>query len=352
MSRQKLVVAVDLLGSDKGPEEIAEGVRLAMRALGHSVTILPVGPASLVHELRSGTGIRLDCVTDVVVTPQDSLPEVLRKTESSVVIVTRMVASKKADALFSCGDTRAAVLWAARDADKGGIGRIDGVRRPPLALVIPTLKQGKVVILDAGANVECSPEDLLCFARLGVTFVGAMIRLAGPVRVGLLSNGEEPTKGNTLTRAAFELLTEQLPGFAAEFVGNVQPTDAISGEVDVVVADGFVGNIDFKAMEAGVEMVMTSLRRHLMVSWRTRIGALLARPAFEGVKRDLAPEEFGAMPLLGVDGIVMIGHGNSDYRAVAKGIEEAAEYVRRGLADRIKEAMGSIPATAVTGEIP
>ncbi len=330
MSRRKPVVAVDLLGSDKGPEEIAEGVRLAMLSLRSSVEILPVGPAKLVHDLMATVHLRADFCTEV--------KGDLRSRNSSVAIATGLVARGEADALVSFGDTRSAVVWAARDRKKRGLGLVEGVTRPPLALIAPTLKGGKVVILDAGANVDCLPEDLLCFAKLGRAFVGAVMCPVEPVRVGLLSNGEEPTKGNVLTKAAFKLLGEQLSGSASEFVGNVQPTDAISGEVDVVITDGFDGNIDFKAKEAGVLLAVESLKRNLKaLRWWRKLGVALIRPALDEVKRELAPEEFGSMPLLGVNGIVMIGHGSADRRAAARGIEEAAKYARLDLATAIAE---------------
>lgn len=335
MNHAKPVVAVDLLGSDKGPEEIAEGVRMAYRSFGGEVKVVVVGPPGicqmLFHECR-GMVERI-VVAETTTTAEHGPYEVLHARESSVAKSVALVAAKGADAVLSFGDTRSAVMWAARLSDKGGLGLTEGIARPPLALLIPTIKQGQVVLLDAGANTDCSPELLVEFAQLGRAFASVVMSITVP-RVGLLANGEEDTKGDRLTKATHEMLRGS-PGFA----GNVQASDIISGDVEVVVADGFSGNIAFKAMEGGVRAVTSSLKRNISSRWYTKLGALLLKPALSAVKRELASSQFGAMPLLGTNGIVMIGHGNADSEAVMHAIRVSAKYADLNLVERMKAVL-------------
>jgi glycerol-3-phosphate acyltransferase PlsX len=215
------------------------------------------------------------------------------------------------------------------------------VKRAPLALVVPAIDEmgtrKKVVVMDAGANADVAPETLVEFAHLGKAFSEATILSGRPAKIGLLSNGEESSKGNDLSRRAFKLLEDGVEGFR----GNIQGSDVLRGLVDVVVTDGFSGNVWFKASEGGVEITRALLKYYTKRSLLAIIGMFLARGALNAVKRTLAPEEFGSMPLLGlVKGVVMIGHGAANARAVERGIEETARYVRLGLTEKIKNAMG------------
>lgn len=318
-----VTVVVDLDGSDKGPEEIAAGVVLALCGdVGFGV--IAVGRPDVVEWLKR----RCPPVVGV------SIEETATGRKSSIAVATEMVAAGEAGAVVTFGNTRDAVMRSALPLDRGGLGLVEGVTRPPLALVLPTPDGRDVVFLDAGAHVDCPPDLLVEFARLGRAFAQVAIGIRGP-RIALLSNGEEKGKGNRASKGAYDLLEGE-----GWFVGNVQASDLLAGAVDVVVTCGFPGNIGFKALEAGAMTVMALLRQGAKRGVRGMLGAWLLRPVFEEIRAALSPSALGAMPMLGHrKGVMMIGHGASDRHAVAAGIAAAAHYVWVKLPERMAQAM-------------
>ncbi len=209
------------------------------------------------------------------------------------------------------------------------LGRLRGVKRPALATRFPTRK-GFCVVLDIGANAECKPEYLLQFAVMGAIYAAHVLGVQNP-RVGLLSNGEEAGKGNDLVKATYPLLEKS----GLNFIGNVEGKELFNGDADVVVTDGFTGNVLLKGSEAVTKLIIDTLKEQLMASPRTKLGALLAKPAFAALKGMLDPSEIGAAPLMGVNGLVFIGHGRSDARAMLSAIRAARQAVDHDLLEKL-----------------
>jgi glycerol-3-phosphate acyltransferase PlsX len=257
---------------------------------------------------------------------------VRRKKNSSIVMATRLVKEGEASALVSAGSTGAAMAAALL-----GLGRIKGIDRPAIAGVLPNVK-GFTVLLDIGANTDCKPHNLLQFGIMGYLYAKNILGVEEP-RVGLLSNGEEKTKGNETTLSAFPLLTDA----DINFIGNVEGRDIFCGGVDVVVCDGFVGNIVLKAGEGLAMALYKMMREEITKSWLAKIGTLMAEPALRMFKSRVDYAEYGGAPLLGVDGISIICHGSSTSRALKNGIGVARQSVEKGLVKSIRESIaGSV----------
>jgi glycerol-3-phosphate acyltransferase PlsX len=231
-------------------------------------------------------------------------------------------------AFVTAGNTGGAMFNAIRT-----LGRIEGVDRPALPAVIPT-QSGKCVAVDVGVNVDCKPEFLLQFALFGSTYAKIMLGIKKP-RVGLLSNGEEEGKGNMLVKETHQLLKAS----KLNFIGNVEGKEVFGGKVDVVVTDGFVGNVFLKASEAVAKFMFDTLRTELYSSTRNKLGAALAKPAFKNLKKLLDPDEIGALPLLGVDGLVLIGHGRSNSRAIESALAQAQRSIEANLLKEMKKTL-------------
>ncbi|HAF61625.1 MAG TPA: phosphate acyltransferase PlsX, partial [Anaerolineaceae bacterium] len=223
-------------------------------------------------------------------------------------------------AFVTAGNTGGAMFNAIRT-----LGRIKGVERPALPAVIPT-QSGKCVAVDVGVNVDCKPEFLVQFALFGSTYAKIMLGIENP-RIGLLANGEEAGKGNALVKETYLLLKET----NLNFIGNVEGKEVFGGKVDVVVMDGFVGNVFLKGSEAIAKFMFDSLKSELYSSTRNKIGAALAQPAFRNLKKMMDPDEIGALPLLGVDGLVLIGHGRSNTRAIESALIQAQRSIDANL---------------------
>jgi glycerol-3-phosphate acyltransferase PlsX len=239
----------------------------------------------------------------------------------------------RAAALFSAGHTGATVL-----AAHAAFGRLPGVDRPALATVIPT-RRTPAVLLDSGANAECRPQHLVQFAVMGSAYARAAIGCANP-RVGLLSIGEEESKGNELTREAHQLLKSA----PVNFVGNVEGRHVYAGEADVIVCDGFTGNVTLKISEGLVETVERLLHAELAATFGTRVGYLLSRQAYRRFRKRLDYSEYGGAPLVGVAGLCIVGHGRSSAKAVRNAVAMGARFVREGLLDRLAREVGSAAA--------
>jgi glycerol-3-phosphate acyltransferase PlsX len=243
-----------------------------------------------------------------------------KKPQNSMAVGLELVKSGAGQAFVTAGNTGGAMFNALRV-----LGRIKGVSRPALTARFP-VKNGTCVVLDIGANADCRPEFLLQFAIMGNLYAEKLLGVKNP-RIGLLSNGEEAGKGNQLIKETFPLLEKS----GLNFIGNVEGKELFGGMADVVVTDGFTGNILLKSSEAVSKLMTDTLKEKLMSSFITRLGALLAKPAFTQLKQMLDPSEIGAAPLLGIDGLVFVGHGRSDARAMTSAIRVAQQAIKADL---------------------
>jgi len=320
-------VAVDALGGDRAPQEIVAGARAAA-----APGIVPVvyGPADLDTQ-----GLE-HVATDGAVEMDDKPGEAVRgKPGSSLVRAVRAVADGDADAVVSAGNTGAMLA-----ASLLHIRRLPGVYRPGIAVVIPT-GHGPSVLIDAGANADARPEHLLQFAHMGCVFAEEILGVERP-RVRLLSIGEEPEKGNLLTLEAHALLADD----DLLFDGNTEGRTLLVGEADVIVTDGFTGNVALKTLEGTIRSVLAALRSEAEASVRGKLGGALLRPAVRGLRTRLDPEEHGGGYLLGLRGLVVISHGSSSRRAIANAIRMAARGVEHEIVRRLQE---SLPSRQRTG---
>ncbi len=324
-------IAVDSMGGDHAPSEVVKG---AVEAAGERrVPIILVGDrAAIDYELSKyeTTGLPLEVRHASEVVQMDEHPAacIRRKPDSSVVVCADLVSSGEAQAMVSAGNTGAATAVATLK-----LGRIKGIDRPAIGTVLPT-RNGNSVMLDAGANVDCDVRNLLQFAVMGNEYARTVLGIEQP-RIGLLSIGEEPTKGNELTKAANAGLSQ----LGANFVGNIEGKDVFAGTADVIVCDGFVGNVVLKAAEGMAELVLTSLRNEISRNPMSRLGALVFRGAFGRVKAELDYAEYGGAPLLGVNGVCIVCHGRSDCRAISNAIGKAALAVESDVVSCIKAAV-------------
>jgi len=275
--------------------------------------------------------------SEVIAMEDKAVQAVRAKRDSSLRVGLRLVREGKAAGFVTAGNTGAAMATA-----KMVLGGLPGVDRPALAAVIPTAIGTVAILLDVGANVDCKPHNLEQFAVMGEIYFRSMFGTRRP-RVGLLSIGEEESKGNDLTREAFPLL-KQLP---LNFIGNVEGRDLYNGKVDVIVADGFVGNVALKTSEGVANLVRATLKESLKATITRQVGYLLSRSAFADFKKRLDHTEYGGAPLLGVKGVCFITHGSSNANAIKNAIRVAAEFAELRINDKIEKELAQIPA-AVT----
>jgi phosphate acyltransferase len=315
-------VAVDALGGDKAPGEIVAG---ALEARSPEIEPVLVGPRGLETH-----GLELVESTQEIEMDEKPADAVRAKPDSSLVVACNLVGEGRADAAVSAGNTGAILA-----ASLVGVRRLAGVRRPAIAAVIPSQEQPSVLI-DAGANAEARPEHLLQFGHMGSIFAREMLDVADP-EVGLLSIGEEPEKGNRLTIEAHDLLRES----GLNFRGNVEGRELLHGAADVVVCDGFTGNVSLKLLEGTIKTVLDELREEIVATPRGKLGGLLIRPAARRLRRRLDPDTYGGAYLLGLRGLVVIAHGNSSRVAVANAIRLAARGVEHRVVERLGERLGS-----------
>jgi phosphate acyltransferase len=338
------VIALDAMGSDRAPKPEIEGALQAARQYG--VRVLLVGPEALIrpeldrHHSASRLAIEIVNASEYI-TMEDKVEAIRAKRDSSMRVGLRLVREGQAAGFVTAGNTGAAMATA-----KIVLGAVPGVDRPALAAVFPTAPGPVAMLLDVGANVDCKPHNLEQFAVMGDIYFRAMFgRRSGTPRprVGLLSIGEEETKGNELTREAFQLM-KQLP---LNFVGNVEGRDLYNGHVDVIVADGFVGNVALKISEGVANLVRTALKESLKATITRQVGALLSRSAFTDFKKRLDHTEYGGAPLLGVKGVCIITHGSSNANAIKNAVRVAAEFAQRGINESIERGLAALhPLTA------
>lgn len=326
-------IVVDAMGSDNRPEPDVAGAVLAAREFGETM-ILVGDQVRLAAELakHDTAGLSLEvCHAPEEVTMTDKPSEVVKgKPASSLHVGLALVRDGKADALVTAGNTGAVLAIATLRAV--GVGRIAGIKRPGLGVVFP-IKE-RPFLIDSGANADCKPEFLLQFAIMGSIYMERVHLVENP-RVGLISNGEEEGKGTELVKESGALL--QASGL--NYVGNIEPKEFMSGAADVAVTDGFSGNLIMKTSEAIAKYMSDTIREELMAGPRTIVGGLLARPAFGRVRRQLDPEEVGGAPLLGVNGVVIIGHGRSGAYAIKQAVSQARVVVQSGVVQAIEEGI-------------
>jgi phosphate acyltransferase len=309
-------IAVDAMGGDRGPEAVIEGA-LAARADGVEPVLF--GAADL-----DTHGLELVPTTQVVGMDEKPADAFRSKADSSLVRAVKAVADGEAEAVVSPGNTGAMLA-----AGLVLIRRIPGVRRPAIAVPIPA-RRGPCVLVDAGANAECRPEHLLQFATMGAVFAEEMLGIAEP-QVRLLSIGEEPEKGNQLALEAHALLAAS----ELDFRGNAEGRDILEGAADVLVTDGFTGNVALKTVEGTIRTVMTGLREEIEATSRGKLGGLLIRPAARRLRSRLDPDTYGGAYLLGLRGLVVIADGNSSPTAIANAIRLAARGVEHDVVGRL-----------------
>ncbi len=330
-------IALDALGSDKAPDPEIRGAILACRQL--PVRVHLVGPEDVLRRslsmMLNGERLPIEIVhaSEHIGMDEKAAHAVRTKRDSSMRVGLKLVREKKVAGFLTAGNTGAAMATA-----KMVLGTLPGVDRPALAMVVPTLSGSPSILLDVGANVDCKPHNLEQFAVMGDLYARSVLKILRP-RVGVLSVGEEESKGNDLTRETFALL-KQLP---INFIGNVEGRDIYNGNCDVIVCDGFVGNVALKTSEGLTKLVREMLKASLTTTVTAQVGALLSRKAFNAFKKRLDPSEYGGAPLLGVRGVCFIGHGSSSDRAIMNGIRVTAEFAQAGINERIEREFSERP---------
>jgi phosphate acyltransferase len=321
-------IAIDAVGGDFAPEAVLEGVTAALAA-DRDLTVLLVGPKAVVDAFAA-TRARVEPVAaeDTIGMQEHGASAVRAKKESSIVVGCRLVRDGVADAFFSAGNTGAMMAAGALVT-----GRLPGVMRPAIGTALPTTGD-PCVMLDVGANADCRPEHLVQFAHMGRAYAQAALGIAEP-RVALLNIGEEPTKGSLLAQEAHALMAASVPGFT----GNVEGRDITTGAADVIVTDGFTGNVALKLMEGLSKSLLAQVRDAMTTSLASKAAAAVLRPALRGLWARLDPEELGAAPLLGLRGLILIGHGSSGPRAVASALRVGAKAVRQDVVGRLAASL-------------
>jgi phosphate acyltransferase len=331
-------IAVDAMGGDFAPQPVVDGALAAVRHFEMGVAL--VGPPVVLeaelarHPDIDSARIRLVPASDVIAMEESPSAALRRKPDASIKVAARLVAAGEAAGLFSAGHTGATVMSA-----HAAFGMLPGVDRPALGATIPTRTGRPAILLDVGASVECRPQHLLQFAVMGAVYARVALGIEAP-RVGLLSIGEEETKGNELTRDAHRLLKNA----PLAFIGNVEARDIYSGRADVIVCDGFTGNVALKISEGLVEVVERLLHDELTSTVTMRVGSLLTLRALRRFRRRVDYSEYGGAPLLGVGGVAIVGHGRSSAKAVRNAVAIAYRFASTNFIRRVQD---DIAAAAV-----
>lgn len=353
-------VALDAMGGDHGSDQLIAGAVEAVCAYGHQVVLVGDQQSlqkALDQQIRlhldncSGEGpcardmnahlakISIVHTTQVVGMEESPMDGIRKKKDSSIRVAFQLLHLKKVDAVVSAGNSGATLAAAVKE-----VGRLPGISRPGIAGIFPTLKQ-PLVVMDVGANVDCRPQHLYQFAIMATAFSKALFGIDHP-KVGLLSIGEEGGKGNALVKGTHEILRQS----SLKYVGNVEGRDFFRGDVDVMVCDGFVGNICLKLSEGLAEALVFMLRDELTKNLKSKVGYLLTKKAYANIKKRTDYAEYGGGPLLGLNGTGIICHGRSNATAIKNAIRVAAELVSNKMNDRIVEMLGAAEALAVDPE--
>ncbi|MBN1399430.1 MAG: phosphate acyltransferase PlsX [Anaerolineae bacterium] len=328
-------IVLDAMGSDRAPAVDVEGGVRAARRFGHEIIL--VGrreelEAELAKHDAVGLPVSIVPASQTIEMGEHPSQAVRSKPDSSMVVGMGLVREGQAAAFVSAGNTGG--VMASALASAGRLGRIPGIHRPALAAMVPGIA-GPSLVLDIGANTDCRPEWLIQFAVMGAVYARNVMGIENP-RIGLLSNGEEDTKGNQLVQEAHAMLRS----LSVNFVGNVEGKDIVQSLADVVVTDGFVGNVAIKTAEGVASMLLASLRREIKARPLAMLGGLLAKPAFRAVAKKLDHREYGGAPLLGVNGVVIVGHGRSDALAIENAVGAAIHAVNGNLIEAIRHDIG------------
>jgi len=320
-------IAIDAMGGDHAPGKIVKGA-LDAAAEWPDTRLLLVGDRERLEPLLAGKApgnVEVVHASEVIGPDDEPVRAVRRKKEASMVVAGRLVKEGGADAMISAGNTGALMTTGLLV-----VGRIEGIERPALAQMLPTLDGKGVLVLDLGANMDATPEQLVQYAIMGSVYRKGLHGMERP-RVGLLNVGTEPGKGNELTKAAFGLLE----GAPVHFVGNVEARDLLDGVCDVLVCDGFAGNIMLKSLEGAAGSIFSMLKDAFKRNWRTKLAAAIMLPGLRGLKKMMDYKEYGGAPLFGLNGVVIKGHGSSDALALKNAVREARIAVGGGLIGRI-----------------
>jgi glycerol-3-phosphate acyltransferase PlsX len=329
-------IVVDAMGGDHAPAVAVEGAVQAARILDAEIVL--VGQQEKVHgELdkhdTAGLALTVQHASQVIEMDEHPAAAVKEKKDCSMVVGMEMLKRQEADAFFTAGNSGGALA-----AALFRLGRIRGIKRPALSTIFPSqTPQGYCFLLDIGANADCKPEYLEQFALMGSIYAERVLGVPNP-RVAIVSNGEEEGKGNQLVQETVPLLKAG----RFNFVGNAEGKDIPWGLADVIVTDGFTGNVVIKLAEGVSGLLLDILKQEITSSNLSKVGALLAKPAFDQVKKRLDYREYGGAPLLGVDGVVIVGHGRSDSLAIRNGIRMAAQAVENGVLDAIKQGLTEV----------
>lgn len=312
-------IVVDAMGGDNAPSVVVEGSLLAAKEYGFEI-VLVGSQAAIEDELDKhksiSPNISVRHASEVIEMDEPAALSIKRKRDSSIIVGVDLVKNKQADAFVSAGNTGAVVC-----ASTLGMRLLEGVERPGIAIIFPTLK-GISLLIDAGANIDPKPSHLLQYGIMGKAFSHYILKKSNP-SIGLLNVGEEETKGTDFVKESYQLLSES----KLNFIGNVEGRDIFHGTADVIVCDGFIGNVVLKVSESLAETLSEFLRRELTKSFMTKLGAFLSGPAFRALKKEIDYSEYGGAPLLGVDGICIISHGRSSAKAIKNAIRQAGEFV-------------------------
>jgi len=335
-------IAVDAMGSDHAPHAEVEGAIHASRAYG--VQVVLVGKAEEVRPLLSEKGgrglpIEVHHATQVVAMNEQPSSALRKKRDSSIRVAADLVRNGQASGLVSAGNTGAVMA-----ISKTVIGGLPEVDRPALAAVIPTLT-GHAVLLDVGANIDCKPHHLVQFAIMGHLFCRKLVGVQAP-RVGLLSVGEEEGKGNELTKEVYKALKKA----PLNFIGNVEGRDIYNGRADVIVCDGFTGNVALKTSEGLIEAVLKLLKDELSSNLQAKLGALLSQQAFRHLKKRLDYSEYGGAPLLGLRGVTIICHGRSSANAIKNAIRVALEFSENNVNQTLESELKMVEDPGKSGQ--
>jgi glycerol-3-phosphate acyltransferase PlsX len=336
------IIALDAMGGDHAPRAEVEGAVLAARELGVRVVLVGIEEKvrqELNRHRHHGLPIEILQAAEVITMSDSPSHAFRRKKESSMHVAARLVRDGKADALVTAGNTGAAMTVA-----RFVLGTLPSVDRPALAAAFPNMKEKVSVILDVGANVDSKPEQLVQFAVMGEIYYRTIWGVRKP-RVALLSIGEEEMKGNELTRE----VSNRLKQASFNFTGNVEGRDVFRGDVDVIVCDGFIGNIALKISEGLVEHIGGMLKKAIKSSLTSQLGYALSKRAFDDFRKRTDYSEYGGAPLLGVRGVTIIGHGRSNPNAIKNAIRVATELCRAGLNEKIEQELSAAAAVPARG---
>lgn len=329
-------IVVDAMGSDNHPEPDVAGAVLAAREFGDEIIL--VGDekriqAELTKQTLDGLAISVRHASQVISMTDTPSTASREKRDSSMHVGLQMVGKGEADAFVSAGNTGG--ILAVATLRQYGLGRIPGVKRPALGVIFPTKE--RPLLIDNGANADCKPEYLLQFGLMGSLYVERALGVKNP-RVALISNGEEEGKGNLLIKETIPLFVNS----GLNYIGNIEPKEFMHGAADVAVTDGFTGNVMMKTAEAVASYLLTLVRQEIMAGTITKLGGMLARPAFRRAGKQLDPNEVGGALLLGVNGVVVIAHGRSNAYAIKQAIGQARKAVAQDLLSAIRQGIGNL----------